>query len=340
MLEVGARIFGPGIMPPDTSRDLAHGEAAVGQESLLGDEIAGWRTRPGTHRDFGVPVPTTVNERGLRGADVPLEKPAGMRRILLLGDSTVYGVRVSDTESFSGRLQQRLQAQLGAVQVLNAGCPGYSSWQALQILRARLLDYQADWVVIATLWSDAQGTTNPDAAKFGNGKGRSLLSHSAFYVWLQAKLRRHKWQKATPENIEFRFEPGPGGPPPGDHQMHRGPNKLAPTHRVPLADYKRNLRKMAKEVRANGGQVAFLVLPCYRDLLLDGKVGDFRDAYRKAMRDVAKELDAPLIDSTTAFRTGDPRALFFDEVHPTSLGHERIAQSLYRVLLPQMNTSP
>jgi len=340
MLEIGARIFGPGIMPPDSSRDLAHGQVATNQESLLGDAVAGWRTRPGTHRDFGVPVPTTVNDRGIRGVDVPLEKPIGTRRILFLGDSTVYGVRVSDNESFPGRLQQSLQAQVGAVQVLNAGCPGYSSWQALQILRARLLDYQADWVVIATLWSDAQGTTNPDAAKFGNGKGRSLLSHSAFYVWIQAKLRRYKWQQSTPENVEFRFESGPGGPPPGDQHIHRGPNKLAPTHRVPLADYKKNLRKMAQEVRANGGNVAFLVLPCYRDLLLDGRVGDFRDAYRKAMRDTAKELDAPLIDSTTAFRKGDPHALFFDEVHPTALGHARIAQSLHRVLLPQLQKRP
>jgi lysophospholipase L1-like esterase len=337
ILEGGARLFGPGIMPIDRSMDVGHGESLAGVPDLLGDAATGWRARGGTHRDYGVPQPTHVNSRGLRNAEIPLEKTPGRTRILLLGDSSVYGVRVTDEQSFGGLLEKRLQDANRSVEVLNGGCPGFSSWQTLQALEDRLLAYSPDLVVIATLWSDAQGSAEPDAARFGNGRGRSWLSHSAFYVWLQAKIRRARWSTEGPERIEFQLDPVPGAPPFGNGP--KGPNKLAPTHRVPLKDYKANLKEMATKVRAQGGEVAFLVLPCFRDLLI-GRVGDFRDAYREAMIQVAKELDAPLFNSPVAFADGDVNALFFDDVHPTAKGHARIASLMEKSLLEKVFSQP
>ena len=326
-LEGGARIFGPGIMPADPGRESGNG--------LPEDPLTGWRINPGTQQDFGVPKPTHVNQYGLRSPEFPLQKASGEERILLLGDSTVYGVLVSDQDSFGGVLQTLLSAGNPAVRVMNAGCPGYSSWQALQALRERLLPLQPNVVVIATLWSDAQGSEAPDSARYGDGKGRSLLSHSAFYVWLQAKLRRAKWEDQTAEEIEFRFQPRGrslgGAPPPPGAPPEIGPTKLAPTHRVPLAQYRENLRALAQLSREAGAQPVFLILPCYRDPAL-GKVGDFRDAYREAMVEVAAEIEAPLVDSSTAFFGGSVNALFYDDVHPTPKGHKLIADALYSQL--------
>jgi lysophospholipase L1-like esterase len=278
-----------------------------------------------------------VNSRGLRHSEIPLEKTPGKKRILLLGDSSVYGVRVTDEQTFGGLLEKRLHSAHRNVEVLNAGCPGFSSWQALQALDDRLLAYSPDLVVIATLWSDAQGSAEPDAARFGTGAGRSWLSHSAFYVWLQAKIRRARWNAEGPERIEFQLDPVPGAPPFGNGPS--GPNKLAPTHRVPIDDYKANLKEMASRVRAQGGDVAFLVLPCFRDLIL-GRVGDFRDAYREAMVQVAEELNAPLIYSPEVFVEGDVNALFFDDVHPTAKGHARIASLMEKSLLEKVFSQP
>jgi lysophospholipase L1-like esterase len=336
-LEIAARIFGPGIMPEDRSMDAEHGQGVPGVGDLLGDSATGWRARGGTHRDYGVPQPTHVNSRGLRHAEIPIEKAPGMTRILLLGDSSVYGVRVTDEQSFGGRLEKKLRTRNTEIEVLNGGVPGFSSWQALQALEDRLLAYTPDWVIIATLWSDAQGAAQPDAARFGDGKGRSWLTHSAFYVWLQSKIRRARWSTKAPERIEFKLDRIPGDPPPGAGPM--GPNKLAPTHRVPLDAYRSNLKEMAKKVRGQGGEVAFLILPCFRDLFI-GRVGDFRDAYREAMVEVASDLNAPLINSANSFTEGDVHALFFDDVHPTAMGHERIADSLERSLLTEVLSGP
>jgi len=317
--------------------EVGHGGSLAGAPNLLGDAATGWRARAGTHSDYGVPEPTHVNSRGLRRAEIPVEKRPGTRRVLLLGDSTVYGVRVSDAQSFGGLLEKSLRDKNIPTEVLNGGCPGFSSWQALQALKDRLLAYSPDLVIIATLWSDAQGTAEPDAARFGQEKGRSLLSRSAFYVWLQAKIRRARWETAEPEKVAFQLGNIPGSPPPGAEIM--GPMKLAPTHRVPLGDYKENLREMAQLVRQQGGDVAFLILPCFRDLQI-GRVGDFRDAYREAMTEIADELNAPLVNSAQVFQEGDVHALFFDDVHPTAMGHQRIAHLLETSLKTHLPKGP
>lgn len=310
-------------MPIDRSMDALHGQSLPHVPDLLGDRATGWRARGGTHRDYGVPQPTHVNSRGLRYAEIPVEKERGQTRILLLGDSSVYGVRVTDENTFGARWEKRLRARKRDLQVLNGGVPGFSSWQALAALDDRLIHYAPDWVIIATLWSDAQGAAEPDAARFGNGSGRSWLSHSAFYIWLQSKIRRARWNTAGAERVEFEL----------------GPNKLAPTHRVPLGDYRSNLKALAEKVRAQDGKVAFLILPCFRDLSI-GRVGDFRDAYREAMIQVAAELNAPLVNSAKSFTEGDVHALFFDDVHPTAMGHERIADLLEASLSTEVLSSP
>ena len=157
-----------------------------------------------------------------------------------------------------------------------------------------------------------------------------MLTRSAFYVWVREHLRKRKWQSNASERIEFRFEPNtpnlPGAPPPPPQGM-KAPNKLAPTNRVPLKQYRENLREMATLATESGAKPVFLILPSARDLLI-GRVGDFRDAYRQAMKEVADELNAPLVDSSKRFLEGDLNALFFDEVHPTAKGHQRIAESL------------
>ena len=326
-LEIGARLFGPGLMPANPKvNDNRH---------MPADSLVGWRAQPGAQQDFGVPRPTYVNQHGIRGPETPLQKSEDELRILLLGDSTVYGVRVSDEETFGGTLEQSLMPHRINARVLNAGCPGYSSWQALQILQHRLLDLKPDIVVIATLWSDAQGSESPDSARYGNGETRGWLTHSAFYVWAREQLRKRRWQSQDSETIGFRFNtPGPsmpGGPPPPPENT-LGPNKLAPTHRVPLRQYRDNLASMARLSEEAGAQPVFLILPSFRDVLL-GRVGDFRDAYRESMKTVAQDFQAPLINSSEEFFGGDVNALFFDDVHPTARGHKIIADALLSTLI-------
>lgn len=288
--EATARLFGPVLMPPDRSPVARPGEPTAQEPNMVGDAEAGWRPKSGRQQSFGIPGGTFVNSRGLRAPEVPLAHTRP--RAIVVGDSTVFGVLVGDDQTFVARLD----AAYPDVEVLNGGVPGYSSWQALRALDGRLAAYQPDLVVVATLWSDTQGADQPDSVRFG-GDRRSLLEKSHAFLLLRSWVRELRWG-STPEPVQFGLAP-----------------VMAPTTRVPLSQYEDNLRALAKRAPS----VAYLVLPCTHDTR-SGKVGDFRDAYREAMRDVAHDLGAPLIDTPARFVGTDPRKMFYDEVHPTPAG--------------------
>lgn len=72
-----------------------------------------------------------VNHLGLRGRETTVEKPAGTRRILMLGDSFTMGKGVEDSQTFSVLVENSLNASLaacggGSVEVLNGGVDSYA----------------------------------------------------------------------------------------------------------------------------------------------------------------------------------------------------------------------
>jgi len=72
-----------------------------------------------------------TNSFGFRNNDeITREKPEGMRRILVLGDSFSAGSRLSQSETFPSRLQEILTERGEKVQVLNAETedPAISAW--------------------------------------------------------------------------------------------------------------------------------------------------------------------------------------------------------------------
>ena len=312
VLEGATRIWGPQLLPPDKSKDVAPGEALPGEPNMLGDALVGWRVKEGDNRQFGVPEMTHVNSRGLRNPEIPFESNEE-RRILIVGDSSIYGVRVRDNENISGQLERIVTKREDNWRVLNGDCPGYSSWQVIRLLDERLLDYQLEWLIIGTLWSDTQGADAPDATRYGNVP-MAWKYHSRLYMVSQVWY--NKWKYTPDDAPDVGFGLGP---------------VLAPTNRVPLTDYRRNLRIMVEMAEERGIKVAFLLLPGVHDTI-NGTTGDFREGYREVMRDTAKQYDAPIADMPQYFMDGDARRLFFDDVHPKVIGYRMIAQELDKVM--------
>jgi hypothetical protein len=91
-----------------------------------------------------------INELGLRDREIGYEKPAGTRRILVLGDSFVEGAQVP----FDSMLTRRLAAELcgssldTTCEVINAGVSGWGTAQELVYLRHEGLRYQPDAIVL------------------------------------------------------------------------------------------------------------------------------------------------------------------------------------------------
>jgi hypothetical protein len=90
-----------------------------------------------------------TNSLGLRGPEIDLPKPAGVFRVICLGDETTMGLSLPEEETYCARLQQHLQQRTRLeVEVVNAGLPGGCPLTALLLLRQRLLGLQPDVVLM------------------------------------------------------------------------------------------------------------------------------------------------------------------------------------------------
>jgi hypothetical protein len=90
---------------------------------LIDDEL-GWKLRPGAsgvHRSRYFRVTYAINAMGFRDPPRSAAKDAAKRRILLLGDSQVFGWGVEEGERFSAGIERRRPA----LEVWNLGVPGY-----------------------------------------------------------------------------------------------------------------------------------------------------------------------------------------------------------------------
>ncbi|MBI5103359.1 MAG: SGNH/GDSL hydrolase family protein [Nitrospirae bacterium] len=112
--------------------------------------VIGWVNKPlkdeGVHYEFARDRFFHVrhNGLGLRGGETTYEKPAGARRILLVGDSYFWGYGVQDEEVISAVLQKALPPP---VEVLNGGTTGYGTDQMLLWLKNEGLKFSPDIVV-------------------------------------------------------------------------------------------------------------------------------------------------------------------------------------------------
>lgn len=91
-----------------------------------------------------------INSLGLRDKEYSLEKPAGTFRILMLGDSFTEGDGVFSNETFSKRLEQKLQALSGPAhyEVINAGVGSYSPLLEFLYLKNYGLQLSPDLVIL------------------------------------------------------------------------------------------------------------------------------------------------------------------------------------------------
>lgn len=91
------------------------------------------------------------NTMGYRGNEIKVPKPKDSFRIVVVGGSTIYSWRINDYhKSFPDELTRVLKGTYGYhnVEVVNAGVPGYNSWENLIDLEFRLLNLEPDLIIL------------------------------------------------------------------------------------------------------------------------------------------------------------------------------------------------
>lgn len=98
------------------------------------------------------------NSLGYRGEEIVQPKPKGEFRILCIGASTTYTTRVDDYHlAYPYLLEQELHKQgYTNVKVVNAGVPGWDTWNMLIDFELRGLDLNPDLIIFYEAFNDVK----------------------------------------------------------------------------------------------------------------------------------------------------------------------------------------
>jgi GDSL-like lipase/acylhydrolase family protein len=97
-----------------------------------------------------------TNSQGLRSAELPLEKPPGERRLLVLGDSFTEGYGVAAEATFCSLLDSRYSGV--GLRVINGGLAGAGPLQYARFLERVGLRYDPDAVLVCLYANDVANT--------------------------------------------------------------------------------------------------------------------------------------------------------------------------------------
>ena len=336
---------------------LVNGWGLLPSMGLLGDcahyteEILDGRTPPGADAEV------EISPQGFRDTPLVMPKPAGQIRILLLGDSSVFGANICRLDTLAELLEADLNAGAPealpdgqrAVEVINAGVPGYSSYQSLEVLD-RALVYGLDGVIVYSMISDwGEPLRIEDDLWFSRwAPVLRVLGHSAAVRWAHHLV--------TPVVVGAEPHDASGSGAPGAQRVH-------------VLQYMDNLRRMVSETRAAGAWIAFVVPPIASDVETGGLGGGRRfdyvvgsereaavlwddlnarvqdstrrtspvfgnEAYRAAMALVAWEGRHPVLDGPAVLRAAaaSPDSLMLDTVHPAPAGNRALARELAPII--------
>lgn len=152
----------------------------------------GWELVPGWTGDPEWGTQLRVNQLGLRGPEITEAKPAGVFRILLVGDSVVMGTGLGEAALVDRRLDYYLNRMSPnhKVEALNGGVSGYDIRQMRSFIIDRGLKLSPDVIVVVTCWNDLPGLSigdviNPVRDLPVPGKGW-LVRHSAIALMLRS----------------------------------------------------------------------------------------------------------------------------------------------------------
>ena len=266
-----------------------------------------------------------VNDQGFRGRPVPAEKIPGTKRLVFLGSSVTFGWGVPAHRAFPELIRQELENAFPgtAFDVLNAGVPGYSSFQGLRYLKRILPKYEPDVVVAEFGINDgtmAVGRADKDWRPGLWDPARRILRNSG---WARLVLKVFGASIAKPRIVDVLQN---------KEQALAGFYRVSATgHRTRVApeDFTANLEAMAALCEEHGA-LFFFWIPCL-----------FHEYGEDDLMPAVKILTPRTIPVFDIFRDVAPQeweSLFlpYDEGHLSRAGHKLAARGMVEFLKPRI----
>jgi lysophospholipase L1-like esterase len=247
----------------------------------------------------------SINNHGMRAPDIRVPGEDAKLRILMIGDSTLAGTRVSNDELYTSLLEKRLNEAAGTptFEVLNMGV---NAWGPLheQAFLAKFGSFGADVVVIcgpvANVFRPRYGLERLPFSP-ASQPPRFALQHVAYEL-----MWRVREQTLGPQPWGI---PGPIQ----DKQAHEGTHAYV---------------GMAADLQARGVEVMMEMLPARHVTLSAGEDPDgarMFEPIRKRMAEIGVTANCagPIFKDA-----GEAAGIYYDGVHFDRLGHRLYAEYL------------
>jgi lysophospholipase L1-like esterase len=277
-----------------------------------------FRSKPNTREHStlgeGVVWSWTTNSAGFRGTrEYTMPKPAGTRRVVVLGDSFTFGFGVEDHQTYPAVLEQRLDSTCGGtdIEVVNAGVSGFSTSQELALLEHEGASLAPDAVVVGFFLNDPQDNIDkavhsvagdsilaspPRAATAYEGVGRAKAIANAIpgYEWLARHSMLINWLRRV--YFASRSQDAAAHPP----RWGMGEPSMTPVDSVAMSTQWRLVELLYRQIRdttsAMGSELVVVLLP---DDSTAARYVEGRpraaDTFRR-MRDVCKRVGLVCVD--------------------------------------------
>lgn len=264
-------------------------------------------------------VTVRFNSLGMRGEEPRSPKPAGIFRILCLGDSVTLGPAVTEDAIYPSRLGALLDD--GRIDVVAAGVAGWNTVEEEHFLAANIERIDPDLVVLLYVSNDNEPlepwrrAQQPPESRWA-AVYRALVLHSRLFEWAAFTTKRlrgvdwaglrevHRW------NEELRA----AGPP------------FSPTDPGWL-ESRAALGRLLALTRAHGARLAIFLY----------NLEDWPPAptARDRLEEFGQETGVPVFDTLPFFAGPSPATLVnapFVDPHPNAEGHALLATGMARVL--------
>jgi lysophospholipase L1-like esterase len=270
----------------------------------------------------------STNSLGFRGPEMRSQKPTGTKRIAIVGGSAVFGYLVNDGQEAARLLQEGFRSDGCAVEVINAGVPGYNLFQSLVRYEETVAPLAIDIVILYAGFNDLPYLMSevPDADNWQRRPVASywerLLGRSVGYGLVAYRLGQH------------------------GSEFTDGVRLHATVTEAGRAQFRSNLQAMADAVQRSG---ASLVICAQATAARHGVTGRLRSQLGSSDEEIERTIQTfAWIHETLQKFADEQQAMFIDvssEIPPTSQylgdvihltveGERRLAGVLARRLKP------
>lgn len=287
------------------------------------DPLLGYELKASFRHPDGDGIET--NSRGLRDRERAVPKPAGTRRVALLGDSVVMGLFLaSNGDTIPAQLERQLAPQ--GVEVLGFGVKGYCTQAEVRVFEKRGLDLGVDLALVVFVRDD-HVNRNRDASRYFVRR-RPAWAASVFHVshlFRLLALRLDLW------GIRADLDPA----------YARARNEAA----FDRDNVDAGLRRLADLAAQRGFRAAVLVWPSFERRPVDpdnlfeaGPGGSLRVEATAARHGIpvvrlSDRFRADLARRREGGERGDARRVYtFDGMHPNRTGAAAAAAIIHELL--------